>query len=146
MPTDPFRLKVFAAVAVTVQIAFAARLPVTLSVVNGPATVVGNRLVWTGLGPVTLRADQAGDDFFLPASAQWSVTVTPPQLGVRRIAAQVELFWAASVSGYQLQGRTSLTPDSPWLNVTNSPVAAAGEARVRLDAATPLRYFRLLQP
>jgi hypothetical protein len=121
-------------------------LLVTLSVVSGPATLMDNQITWTGFGPVTLRAEQAGDDFFLPGSGQWTVNVIPRRLGARLAGAQFELFWATGFAGLQLQGRTSLTPDSAWQNITTPPVEDAGEARVRLDAATPLRYFRLLQP
>ncbi|MDX1907802.1 MAG: PKD domain-containing protein [Bacteroidia bacterium] len=36
-------------------------LPVSFSVVSGPATLTGNTLTLTGIGPVTVRASQAGD-------------------------------------------------------------------------------------
>lgn len=121
-------------------------LPVTLSVVSGPATVTDNQLTWTGLGPVTLRAEQAGADLFFPASAQWTVNVIPRRLGARPVGGQLELFWATGFAGLQLQGRSSLSPDSPCQDVTTAPVEADGEARVRLDGSTPLRFFRLLKP
>jgi len=60
-------------------------LPVTLSVVEDPASVVNQQLVLTGLGLVTLRAEQAGDADQFPAVAQWTVTVTPPRLDVRLV-------------------------------------------------------------
>lgn len=43
-------------------------LPVTLSVVSGPATVNGNAVTLTGLGSVTLKAAQGGDGTYLPAT------------------------------------------------------------------------------
>jgi hypothetical protein len=43
-------------------------LPVTLSVVSGPATVSGTSITLTGLGTVTLQASQTGDATFLPAT------------------------------------------------------------------------------
>ncbi len=122
-------------------------LPLTLLVVSGPATVVDNQLVLSGPGPVTFRADQAGNDDYLPASAQWTVTVsaTPPRLGARLAGGQVEVFWAAGVAGLILQGRESLEPDSFWQPVTTPPVEADGEARVRLEETVSLRYFRLVR-
>ena len=56
------------------------------------------------------------------------------------------MFWAAGVAGLQLQGRDSLTPDSPWQGVTTPPVEVGGEARLWLDATAPHRFFRLLKP
>jgi len=42
-------------------------LAVSFDIVSGPATVVNNALEFTGVGPVTMRALQEGDDDFLPA-------------------------------------------------------------------------------
>ena len=100
----------------------------------------------TGLGPVTLRAEQAGDDFFLPASAQWTVTVTAPRLGLRREDGEVELFWAAGLAGFKLQSAESLAPASQWQDTTASPAEANGEASLRFDKTAPQQYFRLLKP
>jgi hypothetical protein len=43
-------------------------LPVTLSVKSGPATISGNTVTLTGVGTVTLAANQAGNDNFNAAS------------------------------------------------------------------------------
>jgi hypothetical protein len=43
-------------------------LPVTLAVVSGPATVAGNVVTLTGLGAVTLKAEQSGDGTYRPAT------------------------------------------------------------------------------
>ncbi len=122
-------------------------LPLTLSVLSGPGSVVNNQLLLNGLGPVTVRVDQAGNDDFLPATAEWTVTVTdsPPRLGARLAAAQVEVFWPAGVTGLILQGRESLSLGNPWKNVTTPPVQSGGEARVQLDETVPYRYFRLIK-
>jgi hypothetical protein len=42
-------------------------LPVTFTVVGGPATLSGNQLTITGVGAVTVQASQAGDATYLPA-------------------------------------------------------------------------------
>jgi len=49
-------------------------LPVTLSVLSGPATLSGNTVTVTGVGPVTLAANQAGNANY-PAAAQVTTTV-----------------------------------------------------------------------
>ena len=42
-------------------------LPVSFSLVGGPAILTGSTLELTGAGPVTVTASQGGDGFFLPA-------------------------------------------------------------------------------
>jgi uncharacterized repeat protein (TIGR02543 family) len=42
-------------------------LPVLFSLVSGPATLTGGTIQLTGAGPVSVRANQPGDAFFLPA-------------------------------------------------------------------------------
>jgi CSLREA domain-containing protein len=52
-------------------------LPVTLSVLSGPATISGNTVTITGLGTVVIRASQAGDSNYNPApNVDQSFTVT----------------------------------------------------------------------
>lgn len=52
-------------------------LPVTYSVVSGPATVSGNTLSLTGAGSITVAASQAGTGFIAPATAQRTFTSVP---------------------------------------------------------------------
>lgn len=42
-------------------------LPVSFSLLGGPATLTGTLLEITGAGPVTVEASQSGDSFYLPA-------------------------------------------------------------------------------
>jgi hypothetical protein len=50
-------------------------LPVTFSVVSGPATIAGSQVTITGAGSVTIRAAQAGDTTYLPATLDRTFTV-----------------------------------------------------------------------
>ncbi|GAA4455295.1 hypothetical protein GCM10023189_22990 [Nibrella saemangeumensis] len=43
-------------------------LPVSFSVVSGPATIAGNTLTITGAGEVVVEANQAGDSYYPPAT------------------------------------------------------------------------------
>lgn len=52
-------------------------LPVTVTVVSGPATVSGNTITYTGTGQVVLRASQAGSVDFAPASFDYYVNAAP---------------------------------------------------------------------
>jgi hypothetical protein len=54
-------------------------LPVSLSVLSGPAQLSGNVLKLTGAGTVTVRASQSGSSVFAPAAnVDQSLTVLPP--------------------------------------------------------------------
>jgi hypothetical protein len=48
--------------------------PITFSVVSGPGDLTGNSLTFTGTGPVSVRASQAGDSFYSAASADKTIT------------------------------------------------------------------------
>lgn len=52
-------------------------LPVTLEIVSGPATINGNSITYTGTGTVVVRASQAGDASYAPASFTTSVNAAP---------------------------------------------------------------------
>ncbi len=54
-------------------------LPVSFSVLSGPAQLSGNVLTLTGAGTVTVRASQIGNSMFAPApNVDQSLTVLPP--------------------------------------------------------------------
>jgi hypothetical protein len=56
--------------------------PVTIAVQSGPATISGNTVTLTGVGTVVLKASQAGDAQYSPATATQSFQVTPASLTV----------------------------------------------------------------
>jgi len=53
---------------VTLAATSSSGLPVTYSIVSGPATVSGNTVTLTGVGTITVRASQTGDTNYLPAT------------------------------------------------------------------------------
>lgn len=121
-------------------------LPVSLSVISGPAEVVNQQILLRGLGAVVIAVEQTGDEFYLPANVPWTLTVVPPRLGLRPIDGQWELYWPVGVSGLHLQDRESLAPDTPWREQPVAPVMVDGEMRVRLGESAVQRYFRLAKP
>jgi hypothetical protein len=56
--------KIFGAPPFTVNATASSGLPVTFSVIDGPATIAGSTVTLTGTGLVTLRASQGGDANF----------------------------------------------------------------------------------
>ncbi|WP_158859594.1 T9SS type A sorting domain-containing protein [Lunatibacter salilacus] len=70
----------FGGPAVTLMATSTAGLPITYTVVSGPATVSGNTLTLTGAGTVTVRASQPGGDNHLAAAVvETSFCTNPPQ-------------------------------------------------------------------
>lgn len=59
-----------------------AGLPVSFSLLSGPASLSGSTLSITGAGEVTVEATQAGDDTYASASEQQSFTIAKAQLTV----------------------------------------------------------------
>jgi hypothetical protein len=67
--------KTFGDAAFGVTVSAGSGLPVTLSVAAGKATVNGTNVTLTGAGPVTLRAEQAGNANFAAVSEERSFVV-----------------------------------------------------------------------
>jgi hypothetical protein len=68
--------------AVTASSSLGSSYPVAISVQSGPATVAGGMLTVTSAGTVVLRAAQAGNANYAPASTTQSFQVTPAPLTV----------------------------------------------------------------
>lgn len=49
-------------------------LPITYEIISGNATLSGNQLLVTGAGPIVIKAEQAGNATYSPASAQITIT------------------------------------------------------------------------
>jgi DnaJ-class molecular chaperone len=87
-------------------------LPVTLSVFSGPATVQGDTVTVTGVGPVILAANQPGNDNFSPATQ-----VTSQTFNVTK-ASQVVTFKAIPSSAFAAQSMDLSATASSGLMVT----------------------------
>ena len=93
-------------------------LPVSFSIVSGPARITGNVVTLTGgAGTVTVRASQAGDASYAPAlfvdqaftvagpvqvcpCSLWTPETTPPSSSVDPSAIEVGVRFRADVDGY----------------------------------------------
>ena len=122
-------------------------LPISYSVLSGPAAIVEDRLISTGIGPVTLRAEQVGNESYLPTSTEWTstFTVAPPRIDVRLADAGVELIWDSRAVGFKVQSRDSFSTESKWQNLAAPALVTGNQFRVRLEADGSDRYFRLLK-
>jgi Bacterial Ig-like domain (group 3) len=84
--------------SMAVPVSATSGLPVTLSVVSGPATSAGNHITPTGLGTVTLQANQAGDANYLPASATGSIEIIPAQVTVTATPSAMQVIAPGTIS------------------------------------------------
>jgi hypothetical protein len=113
-------------------------LQVNYAVVSGPATVgTGNTITFTGVGPVTIQASQAGNaDYSAATSVSVTFTVTPaaqtinfPNPGPQYYKSPVTLAATAS-SGLQV----SYTVTSGPATVSGSKVTFSGTGSVTVQA------------
>ncbi|MBK8710655.1 MAG: hypothetical protein IPL97_02045 [Niastella sp.] len=82
-----------------------AALPISYSIVSGPATIAENMVTLTGVGTIMVRASQAGDTNYLPA-------------------ANVDRSFCASVTNLNaVMGYTNLCPGTATYTVNNIPGA-----------------------
>ena len=73
---DAVAPKIFGDAPFVVNAVATSGLPVTYALINGPATLAGTTVTITGAGTITIRASQAGNSHFNPATADLSVNVS----------------------------------------------------------------------
>jgi hypothetical protein len=112
-------------------------LPVTLSVFSGQATVQGDTVTVTGVGPVILAANQPGNDNFSPANPVTSQTfnvskasqvVTFKAIPSAAFAAQSMDLSATASSGLMVTQFESSNQDVAVINGNRLTVTGAGTA------------------
>lgn len=119
-----------------------AGLPPVFSVVRGPARIEGTHLVFTGVGRVVIRAEQAGNEIFLPTTSTFSVLAELPELRVDNVDGEVVVSWPAGITNAILQGTASLEPGNAWSTATLPRSESNGEVHVR-PGNSALQFFRL---
>ena len=106
-------------------------LPITFSIVSGPASVFSSNVILTGAGTVTVSASQPGNTNYMAAtSVNQSFTVAPAQLGIRandknRVYGATNPVFTYTATGLVNGDTTSVLSGSPTLTtsaVTNSPL------------------------
>ena len=101
-------------------------LPVSFSIVSGPATLSGNILVLNGWGTVTVSASQPGNNSYAAAtSVAQSFFVTPPDntiVSPQRLSnGSFQLaFYGLTGSNYLIQTSTNLLDWQPFTNFTGT--------------------------
>jgi len=101
-------------------------LPVSFSIVSGPATLSGNILILNGWGTVTVSASQTGNNSYAAAtSVTQSFFVTPPNNTIvspqRLSSGNFQLaFYGLMSSNYAIQTSTNLINWQAFTNFTGS--------------------------
>jgi pimeloyl-ACP methyl ester carboxylesterase len=118
-------------------------LPVSYSVLSGPATISGNAVIITGAGTVTIRASQSGDATYSAAAnvdqsfivAEAPAITTPPQN--QQVIEGNSITFTVAASGYpiptyqwQKDGTVIVGATGSSYTITNALLADAGNYTV----------------
>ncbi|WP_266366666.1 M4 family metallopeptidase [Tellurirhabdus rosea] len=134
---------------VTLTATASSGLPVSFSVVSGPATISGNKLTMKGGGKVVVRATQAGNEQYQAA--------TPVERSFNvQVVTGLEPTWQEAVRVYPNPVVSTLTVEVPaGANVLGISVvsaggatvsrAAAGQTTLDLSGLTPGTYLLTIQ-
>jgi hypothetical protein len=120
-------------------------LPVSFSILSGPATISGTNVTITNTGTVTIRASQAGNANYNAApNVDQSFTVfSPPSIGVALSAQSLVLSWPTNIAGFSLLTTTNLAGVITWTNAAPAPVILNGRYVVTNTTSGPKRFYRL---
>ncbi len=124
-------------------------LPVTFTVVSGPATLQGTQLSVTDAGSIIIRASQAGDSNFNAADdvmRSFSAMVRlAPALAITLSGGKAIFTWPSSASGFLLES-TGDPFFQNWSIATPSPVLLEGQNVVTIESTGVARFYRLRRP
>lgn len=139
---DPVRIGLFATAS--------SQLPVTFSVVSGSATVRNRTLTVTQPGDVVVLASQAGDDFWAPAEATFTVTVTgqgvpqaAPSLRVAGISnAGIEIAVTGGAGATVNIMGTDILPGGTFSSVGTVTLDGSGNGSLTVPVSGSAGYFK----
>lgn len=100
-------------------------LPVSFDVISGPANISADSLYITGAGIITIRARQAGNLNFNPASTQRTFTVSKAPATIT-LSNLVHIFDGLSKTATALTDPPGLTVDFLFNNNSAQPINAGG--------------------
>lgn len=109
---------------ITLSASASSGLPVSFSILSGPASLADNILTITGAGTITVRASQAGNATYAATNVDQSFTVSPVDLTVSADPKSKTYGEADPALTWQLTGGSLVSGDS----FTGSLMRAAGES------------------
>lgn len=133
-------------VSVSLAATASSGLPVSYTVQEGPATVIGNQLSFTGYGQVVIQANQSGDGSFAPAvpvtQSLWiadelqHILFVPPSnhiVGATDVQLSVESNSGLPVSLFVDAGPASAVVDELNHTFSSGPTSGTVELRASLE-------------
>lgn len=124
-------------------------LPLTFTLVSGPASIAGTVLSVTGAGNVTVRASQGGNSNYNVATdviQTFAVLSVPvPSLQVNLSSQEIIFTWPASAAGFVLESTVTLSPPD-WSSVISVPMVVDGQNVVINPVTGSARFYRLRRP
>jgi sugar lactone lactonase YvrE len=117
-------------------------LPVTLSVLSGPGTMNGNVLSITGVGVITMAANQPGDADYNPApQVTTTATVTPALLTVTAAnasftAGQPLPAFTSTLTGFVYSDTSAVVTGAPALSTPATSSSPAGSYAINASLGT----------
>ncbi len=126
-------------------------LPVSYELLSGPAILSGNTLTLTGLGPVKVRAMQPGNELYVPAVVERTMTVLDVAalfLGIStKPSQQVEIALDGPPgASFLLEAAERLGPAAQWRTLLHTNPATGLFLFVDTDAQSGQRFYRMRQP
>jgi hypothetical protein len=115
-------------------------LPVSFSIVSGPARIVSAELLVEDSGTVIVKAVQDGSNLFEAASVQRAITfIRPPEVTISMSESALTLNWAPD-DLFMLEMANTL--EGPWEKVPEVP--ATGTFSISRLSEPSARFYRLV--
>ena len=120
-------------------------LPVSFSILSGPATISAGTVTLTNTGTIVVRASQAGDaNHNAATNVDQSLTVfPPPSLSLTPFGQTVIVSWTTNVAGFSLLSATNLAAVASWTPVVPSPVIVNSQYVVTNAASGAGKFYQL---
>jgi len=115
-------------------------LPVSFTLVSGPATLTGNQLTVTGAGTIVVQAAQAGNGEWLAAAPVSEVITShapPAILRIRFNAAGADARAGSATGASMIWTDPAGLPASPWPSFSNPQATIPGTGSFPLPAPPP---------
>ncbi|MBW8864449.1 MAG: hypothetical protein JF609_05910 [Verrucomicrobia bacterium] len=143
---NPLPAKALGEPAFAVTATASSGLPVSLSIVSGPATIATATITLTNTGTVTVQATQAGNTNYnaAPSTNQSFTVYARPGVGLAMAGTNFILSWYTNVAGFGLYSSTNLTSNS-WQLVNPAPVAVNGQYVVSNGISGAAKFYRLVK-
>ncbi|WP_178372175.1 MBG domain-containing protein [Chitinophaga jiangningensis] len=116
-------------------------LPVTYTILSGPATVNGTMITITGAGTVTVRADQAGNTNYNPATDNFSIQINKAVVNITANNAQrpyndVNPTFTYTLGTLVNGDNASVITGLPALTTVATQASDAGDYDINVDVGT----------